>query len=353
MKLAQFWPLNKVTDGDRWNAESLVGRLGIVAHAAFLYTGFRPHAAQPAPSEPWSLSCRYSLKQPAHRGGIRDTIVMHLSGQEQGSVALHTYVSRKNRRHRKLEMPFDNADLAKALSGDVDKTARDLRTPGSAASWLWRVLADELCQGLFLHVCRTNGVPVAGFASLPGDVKAVILAKLDSAKDLVSVECASKEMKELVAEHDADIWKPMYEGIKRCVHCRLVRNSELEGRNLSWKKRYAEARGMRCQSVQCFLLLLPRKMFTVTYLDSSLVRGEALLALATADWSLHDAAQKSEQDSDANHYFATQCNGYRGKTISCRNLHPRPGPESCILYRRRHGAGAIHSPSSRYRWKHR
>jgi hypothetical protein len=84
--------------------------------------------------------------------------VISLSGQGQSSVALHTYVSRKNRRHRKLEMPFDNADLTKALSGDVDKTARDLRTPGSATSWLWRVLADELCQGLFLHVCRRNGV---------------------------------------------------------------------------------------------------------------------------------------------------------------------------------------------------
>jgi hypothetical protein len=70
MALAQFWPLHKVNDGDRWNAENLVGRLGIVAHAAFLYTGFRPHAA-PAPSKPWSLSCRYSLKQLAHPDGIR------------------------------------------------------------------------------------------------------------------------------------------------------------------------------------------------------------------------------------------------------------------------------------------
>jgi hypothetical protein len=58
--------------------------------------------------------------------------------------------------------------------------------------------------------------------------------------------------------------------------------SEFEGQNLSWKQRYAEARGRWCQSVmygqrfvdpQCYLRLLPRKMFTVTYLDSSLVRG--------------------------------------------------------------------------------
>jgi hypothetical protein len=44
MALAQFWPLNKVTDGDRWKAENLLGRLGIV----FLYTGFCPHGAPAA-----------------------------------------------------------------------------------------------------------------------------------------------------------------------------------------------------------------------------------------------------------------------------------------------------------------
>jgi hypothetical protein len=132
--------------------------------------------------------------------------------------------------------------------------------------------------------------------------------------------------------------------------------SEFEGQNLSWKQRYAEARGRWCQSVmygqrfvdpQCYLRLLPRKMFTVTYLDSSLVRGEALLALATADRSLHDAAQKSEQDSDASHYFATMDTGVkRFPAVICIQ-----GRVLKVAYST--GAGAIHSPSSRYRWKHR
>jgi hypothetical protein len=77
MALAQFWPLNKVTDGDRWKAENLFGRLGIVAHAAFLYTGFHSHGAPAATPTPWSVSSGYSLKQLVNRDGW-DTIVMRL-----------------------------------------------------------------------------------------------------------------------------------------------------------------------------------------------------------------------------------------------------------------------------------
>jgi hypothetical protein len=207
MALAQFWPLNKVTDGDRWKAENLFGRLGIVAHAAFLYTGFHSHGAPAATPTPWSVSSGYSLKQLINRDGW-DTIVMRLSGKGRRYMTLQTYIVRNSRRYQGRRMQFHYAALAKVLPGDVDEAARSLRALGSATYWLWQLLADELCQDMFLHVYRMNGIPVAGFALLPSDIKAVILGRLDSAKDLARVECTSKEMRELVAEHDAYLWKP-------------------------------------------------------------------------------------------------------------------------------------------------
>jgi hypothetical protein len=202
MALAQFWPLNKVTDGDRWKAENLLGRLGIVAHAAFLYTGFRPHAAPAV--KPRSFSSRYSLKdQLVHRDGGGDTIEMRLFRRRY--VTLHTcIVCNNNRRSHERQTRFYSGGLIKALSSsDADETARVLKTLRSATSWLWQLLTGELYQYLFLHACHMNGIPVAGFTSLPGDIKAVILGRLDSAKDLARVECASKELRELVVEHDA------------------------------------------------------------------------------------------------------------------------------------------------------
>jgi hypothetical protein len=192
MALAQFCPLNKVTDGDRWKAENLFGRLAIVAHAAFHYTGFHPHGAPDAPPTPWYVSSDYSLKQLVNRDG-RDTIVMRLSGKGRRYMTLHILTS------------FVTADattsagcsstiyaaLAKVLPGDIDEAAaRSLRALGSATCWLWQLLADELFQDMFLlHVCRMNGILVAGFVLLPCDIKAVVLGRLDSAKDLARVEC--------------------------------------------------------------------------------------------------------------------------------------------------------------------
>ncbi|TVU35001.1 hypothetical protein EJB05_16863, partial [Eragrostis curvula] len=325
MALAQFWPLNKVTDGDRWNAENLVGRLRIVTHAAFLYTGFRPHGA-PA-STRWSLSSRYSLPQPAHRDGGEDSVVvMHLSGRGRRYVTtLKTFsvASNSRRRYRERRTRFHDTALAAALSGDLDETFRDLRTPGSAARRLWQQLAYELCPGLFFHVCRTNGIPVAGLASLPGDIVADILARLHSPRDLACAECASKKMRELVTERDADLWKHKFEGTRCCSLCRHVFS------NRSWKQMYVNA--TRCQSLsphnwpaffapQCFDGYLEGQLPITPTLPHSvwmMIKKKALLALTTvpaatppvatvltAHSSLLNVTHKGNQDSDTGHCFA-------------------------------------------------
>ncbi|KAL6642522.1 hypothetical protein ACP70R_020703 [Stipagrostis hirtigluma subsp. patula] len=146
-------PLHNVTDGDRWNADHLFGRLCTVAHAAFLHCGFLPADDSPA-GTPWSsLSRRYSLPQLGQ--GAPPPVVLHLSweGRPSDDMALKAYY---------LTPPDDgwvrlgSAAVAAALSGGLDETAFTLTAPGSAGQWLWKLLADGICHELFLHVRRLN-----------------------------------------------------------------------------------------------------------------------------------------------------------------------------------------------------
>ncbi|KAL6642530.1 hypothetical protein ACP70R_020711 [Stipagrostis hirtigluma subsp. patula] len=165
-------------------------------------------------------------------------------------MAVQTYVvARDGGRSREQRLRLHNNDLEDALSGGVDDMARALRTLGSAGGWLWQLLANELGRCLFLHVCRANDMPAEpGFASLPGDVKAVILQKLDNAKDLAMAECASKELRDIAAEHDAGavLWKAKHESTKHC-HCDFcfLLSSDFclsEEENISWKQRFVRAK---------------------------------------------------------------------------------------------------------------
>lgn len=116
---------------------------------------------------------------------------------------------------------LDRAAVAAVLSGGLDDTARAIREPGSPGQWLWKRLADRIARGVFLGACREIGVPVEpGFASIPRDVKMLILGRLDSAEDIAMAECASKELRDLVAEHDADFWKTKCENLLECYRQR-------------------------------------------------------------------------------------------------------------------------------------
>ncbi|KAL6642532.1 hypothetical protein ACP70R_020713 [Stipagrostis hirtigluma subsp. patula] len=355
MTPAKHYPLHRVTDDD-WNAVSIFGRLRIVAHEAFLYAGFLPHGA-PAASR-WSFSCRYSPPPLARRrgvgGGDAAAVVMRLTGrgrrrERRSYMAVQTYVvGRDGGRAREQRLRLPNAYLYAALSGGVGDMARALRSPGSAGAWLWQKLADELGLCLFFHACRVKDVPAKpGFASLPGDVKAVILQKLDNAKDLAMAECASKELRDLVAEHHADLWKAMYQRSKhrhRCFCVLLLGDfccSE-EEENISWKQRFVRAK--TCEAKLSDFDSYWGRMFdgfensilppAVTVPSSRRRKPPAAAAVPVDGRGPHEMLRVVKANNEAGHApscFKAQCNG-------CR---------------RRHGAGATHSPSSRYRWKHR
>ena len=72
--------LERFVDADQWEAEDIVGRLGMVAHAAFLFVGFQPYGARPPPGHhllkragqqagSLCLSRCYTAPQLAHREG--------------------------------------------------------------------------------------------------------------------------------------------------------------------------------------------------------------------------------------------------------------------------------------------
>ncbi|OQU76199.1 hypothetical protein SORBI_3010G108800 [Sorghum bicolor] len=211
------WPLNKVTDAAHWDAEDLFSRLCIVGDAAFLSSGFLPcDVPETTPCDtpemtPWFVSSRYSVPQLAHREGA-DAAVLCISrrgrrrgGCGRGKITVDAYVD-SNERHlnaRRERLPL--AAFAPVLSCGMDDAARALTMSSSSppdddangdAPWLWKLFVDQLCRRLFLSICHHSDVP------------------LHVADDVATVECASKELRCLVADHDAMLWKARYESIK-------------------------------------------------------------------------------------------------------------------------------------------
>ncbi|CAL4940241.1 unnamed protein product [Urochloa decumbens] len=380
--MAKTSPLHKVTDDIFWNAEGTFGRLCIVAHAAFLYGGFLPHGGPAATTR--SLSRSYSLPQ---RQGEDDdlTVVLRLSRRgrrrgDRGCVVLHAYYDMRQSTHdgtvrREL---LDRAAVAAALSGGLDETARALR-----GQWIWKLLADRICRGLFLGACRRSGVPVEpSFASIPREVKLLILCRLGSAEDIAMAECASKELRDLAAEHDADVWKPKYESLERhrkdsgvwkprCEthpysHPNCDRPCSLfcePGRPLfcePWRPLFCEPwRPFSCSTcyrVWTWYRDLPNMSWKQRYMRISNRQGRLRAILDSAIALIRAASLSMKREAPTNAVPAHRpclllnvvANGL-GKVPRRTNL---VGAQ-CNGHKRPHGAGAIHSPSSRYQWRHR
>ncbi|KAK3146954.1 hypothetical protein QOZ80_3BG0275730 [Eleusine coracana subsp. coracana] len=232
--------LDAVTDDNQWNAECLFGKLCIVAHAAFLDAGFRPRGT-PVKKTPRSWTRRYSLPQLGeHDEPEEGAYILRLRRHRDGHTALkayHHYHQDGIERREKL----DNAAVVGFLSGTLGRAAHDLATPGSTGRWFWKLLAHELCRDLITCARRAKGLPAApSFDSLPDDVKASILARVDCPKSVVMVECASKELRDLVAEHDAEIWEPHARRWNKKAWKKHKKDKNL-GDFISWKQWYVEA----------------------------------------------------------------------------------------------------------------
>jgi hypothetical protein len=319
--------LEKLVDANQWEAEDIVGRLGIVFHAAFVFAGFHPCGAQPPSGhllkrsikagDSLCLSRWYTAPELARRTGADAAVLMlYVQGRE---VAILIFLTTE---HDTESAYLERLDL---------ETARPLlcRSLGGVEPWVSRIcksLADGVCWGLLDEIRRNNSLPSTSFVSLPDDLKVLILKKLTDGKDLARVECVSDELRLLVAAGDGELWKPLFEALpKRRARCfrdlLLFSFRKSSGENVcSWKKKYMDAR--------------PRSFSWIwDPLDE------------ISDFSAHpeDWLQNPpEQEEKVPTRDERAAGGHRRKKAAWSDCK-----------KQKHCSGAIHSPSSRYRWKHR
>ncbi|CAN6293988.1 unnamed protein product [Urochloa humidicola] len=210
--------LQKFVDAGLWESEDAVGRLGLVAHAAFLHAGFVPYGAKPTlgnllkqagDTGSCYLSRRYTAPELAHREGAEAAVLL-LCRAGGGGAALLTYLTTDGEMRRTYRQGLDSAAMAPLLSGRLE----DVEPWGSR---ICKWLAEVACGGLLAELCRRNGLPRTCFTSLPEDVVVEILNRIISAEDMAGLAWTSRGMRELVVaecrnqlrkEDYSKVWAP-------------------------------------------------------------------------------------------------------------------------------------------------
>ncbi|KAF8669307.1 hypothetical protein HU200_051645 [Digitaria exilis] len=307
--------LKKFVDPNQWEAEDIVGRLGMLLHAAFLFAGFQPYGACP-PSE-------HLLKQSDKAGRwlclSRRYTAPELTRRKRADGVALTYVAL-------LIFLIANGDMENIYNEILDVAAispRLSRSFEAAEPWgsrVCRTLGNRVCWGLLDELCRKNGLPLTSFMSLPDDLKIAILKRLTDGKDLARVECVSAQLRLLVAERHGELWKTLCWW--RWSHVPVV-----EVR--SWKDMYMASR---------------RRSYVPSI--STHIRCWDLIS---ASRSFLESAKDQEQQQEHQKEQCTVATRAERKGSHRRQVVARNDD----YIKRRHGVGAIHSPSSRYRWNHR
>ncbi|TVU19028.1 hypothetical protein EJB05_35153, partial [Eragrostis curvula] len=379
--MAKISPLHRVIDAGRWDTERPLGRLFVVVHAAFLDAGFvllPSHPSdkrRPIPREAGrtasALSLRYTVPELLRRRrGAQAAVVLR---QQVCGRKIILYVQRGDTRPLASSWVAVDVFAAVALvSGGLDVTARALRRDARLAV-LWRWIRDALCRRALVDLCRSNGVALEPtFVSLPGDVMAAILARLADGADLARVVGTCAALRQLVAEHDREFWKPMYDALPPAASYTTPDGADASPEETSWKQRYLRAR-RRYEAVVRTPLSLNERVgptrrdsyfyrLLSRYLDKRLNRRPRRL----------DSCNPPEVPADPvperpRRRRRTAGTGWRAAGIGrvprsrgqdqeeWRHSADVPlAPSSSRFHEKhRHGAGVVHAPSSRYRWKHR
>lgn len=242
-------PLHKVIDAGRWDAEAPLGRLVVIAHAAFLDEGFVPCATPPKRPLPEqvgatasALSLRYTIPELVRRtraAAGAEAAVLRLCAHGK-FVILYGYLDSDGNRPATRWACVDTLFIAPLLSGDLDATAHALASDALGIR-LWKALAGGLSRRLFVDICGKNikRLPPR-FMSLPNDLQAAILSRLVG-EDLAKVECTCTELRDLVAGRE--LWKAKYMATRWILFSSLRSDSELDDTSSwSWKEKYVRAR---------------------------------------------------------------------------------------------------------------
>ncbi|CAN6305605.1 unnamed protein product [Urochloa humidicola] len=331
--------LHKYVDADQWEAENLVGRLGLVTHAAFLHAGFVPYGLVKRPRD---VSCsvlisrRYTALELARREGAEVAVLKLCRAMDCHLIILMYIKTERDKRHAYWSEPlFEASDLTPFLTRRMDDVACSVsRFCWSLANASWDLLVE---------LCGRNGLARTGLMSLPDDliVEILRLARAKrrhraNGKVLATMACMCRRLKRLVAEHDMELWKPLHEafiGIAMRVvpdcHTQLMVGSS-EG-VASWKARFVKT----LQWHQHYDVLEPTRTARVE-------SGEG--QRREVPW--HDFDRRR-------HVFVGTSTGKSADGGHQHGKMPQYHQYDYYDSRKQHGAGAIHSPSSRYRWKHR
>ncbi|KAK3165545.1 hypothetical protein QOZ80_1AG0034520 [Eleusine coracana subsp. coracana] len=353
--------LQKYVDAEQWEAEDVVGRLGIILHAAFLIAGFVPYyGAQPQsgyllkkPAGESSkgsvcLSRWYTAPQLAHREDA-DAAVLLLSAK--GShVALLVYLITTNEYSVRRSMYRERLDVA-ALTPLLSRAMDSTEPWGSR---ICRSLSNAVCWRFLGELCRGNGLrPPTTITSLPDDVKVEILKRLADSADLAKVQCVSRQLKSLVADRDGELWKPLCE--QSIV--RLIKKLPVDINREMWEPMckwlagrlleiHPSARNIMLSTGFLFLPFFPLRdeyrSAELKTLSALTNRPRLTLTLRTMD----SPAPPTSLSDD----LETETVVAEGRSAGCQ--HHRKVPRN-KKKKRPQSDGAIRLPRSRYRWNHR
>ncbi|CAL4941125.1 unnamed protein product [Urochloa decumbens] len=339
--------LQKFVDADQWEAEDIVGRLGLIAHAAFLHAGFVPYGAQPTSGRLLKTagdatstfrSRWYTAPALVHREGAEAAVLM-LCKAESGDFALLMFLTTDRDMLRTYHTYGQSLDAAAM----VPMLSRRLIDTEPRVSRLCRLLAEGPCRNLLIELCRRNGLALTGFMSLPDDIIVEILKRIVRGKALAAAVCTCRLLRRLVVEcDDTEMWKPLYERAIN-VHLPVFRETAKEHMVessegvLSWKERYLKYWNLIRE------LSLPRSTASAARGKDGEARRRKVALHDYYDRKRHTAAWWTHSPQ----WMARGACDDDG-----RRCKVPPGDDNRSS-RKRHGDGAIHSPSSRYRWKHR
>jgi len=199
-----------------------------------------------------------------------------------------------------------------------------------------------------------------------------ILCRLHVAEDVARVECASKELRRLVADHDAVLWKAKYESI-RSLNSRLEQPVEFrpppilttkeppyftdeDMALMSWKERYAMTRWQTMVMSTWRFRTTPMPTWKPRVPSAKRARLQTIIDMVRRR-AQHNLSQHHDRPDHPRTVARTSSDhGWRGTTVDNRSSRRTMTMATVVLsnpYRKGNGAGAVHSPSSRHRWNHR
>jgi hypothetical protein len=300
----------------------------------------------------------------------------------RGKIVMNAYVDCNGRQRNARRERLPLAALATVLSGGMEDAARALTASSSSspddanggAPWLWKLFADQLCRRLFLSICLHGDVPVLpSFACLPVDLQMTILCRLHVAEDVARLECASKELRRLVADHDALLWKAKYDESVGSLNS--IREQPVEFRPppivaikeppyftdedmalMSWKERYAMTRWQTMLMTTWRFGMTPMATWRPRVPPAKRARLQTIIDMVRRR-AQRNSPQHHDRPADQPRTVArtSSDHGWRGTTVDDRSSRRRMMATVVLSkpYRKGNGAGAVHSPSSRHRWNHR